>query len=406
MASVPVDVLLGVYLGLLTGIIPAIVSWVLGFGFKYLTGVTLPGFGVVVLALAIAGVNGGLLALTDPTVRQSSTSITLTAAILIVLMMSLYAHAKGDQLGATFPKHLSLRTLRERTLSADVVERVGGRGQVRITVAGEVEDVEGYPPLQPELRAEISDGEWTFPSDLPLIELETRLADTLTTEFDLSVVDVRLDERGKATIAAAPPTSGVSKRVPRGQRAISIHALVPTGLARGDEVSVILEDEIIGGTVVSAQSSVHTDTNTGVETDGGTPEEPPVVAPRAPVTDGGDGRITIAVNQADATRLLAFDRVHVVVQSRGIRREFELLSLLRQAGKRFRRLTIGVNTHIAGETLGDVRLRENHDVVVLAIQTEEGWDIAPHGETVLKAGVDLIVIGTRDRLDRFAVEVT
>jgi len=34
MASLPVEVLLGVYLGLLVGIIPALTSWALGFLFK------------------------------------------------------------------------------------------------------------------------------------------------------------------------------------------------------------------------------------------------------------------------------------------------------------------------------------------------------------------------------------
>jgi len=63
MASLPVEVLFGIYLGLLTGIVPAFVSGALGFAFKYLTGVTLPGLGVVVLAVAIAGINGGLMGL-------------------------------------------------------------------------------------------------------------------------------------------------------------------------------------------------------------------------------------------------------------------------------------------------------------------------------------------------------
>jgi len=37
MASLPVEVLLGIYLGLLVGVIPALASWALGFAFKYCT---------------------------------------------------------------------------------------------------------------------------------------------------------------------------------------------------------------------------------------------------------------------------------------------------------------------------------------------------------------------------------
>lgn len=153
MAPLPVEVVLGVYLGVLTGIIPALVAWGLGFVFRYVTGVSIPGFGVVVLALAIAGVNGGLLALTDQSVTRQATGPVVVVAILVVLMMSLYAHAKGDAMGASFPRYVSLRMLREQTLSADVVERVGGRGQVRVQVAGGVTDMEGYPPLPDDIRA-------------------------------------------------------------------------------------------------------------------------------------------------------------------------------------------------------------------------------------------------------------
>jgi len=155
MASLPVEVLLGIYLGLLVGIIPALVSWGLAFTFKYFAGVTIPSFGVAVLAIALAGVNGGLLAFADKSITSAPNAERVVTAILVVTMGSMYAHAKGDQMGAELPRRLSLDKLRERTLSADVVEFVGGRGEVHVRVVGEVVDMEGYPPLSEELRAEI-----------------------------------------------------------------------------------------------------------------------------------------------------------------------------------------------------------------------------------------------------------
>jgi hypothetical protein len=215
--SLPIEVLFGVYLGILTGIVPALVAGVLGFVFKYVTGVTIPGFGVVALALAIAGVNGGLLALNDQTIRTSERAPAILTAILVVLMLSLYAHARGDELGASAPKRISFRTLRDRTLSADVVEFVGGRGRVRVSVGGEVTDMEGYPPLPAETRQAIADGEWTFPADLPLSELETRFAERLKTEFGLADVGVTIDETAQATVTAAPPAGGLSKARSEGE---------------------------------------------------------------------------------------------------------------------------------------------------------------------------------------------
>ncbi len=432
MAPLPVEVVLGVYLGVLTGIIPALVAWGLGFIFKYITGVSIPGFGVVVLALAMAGVNGGLLALTDQTVTRQASGPVVVVAILVVLMMSLYAHAKGDAMGSAFPKRVSLQRLRDQTLSADVVELVGGRGQVRVAVVGEVADMEGYPPLPDDIRADIKDGDWTFPADLPIGELESRFADRLRTEFDCAEVTVRIDERGQATVAAAPPLAGLSKRVPEGHRAVSVDALLPTGLARGDRVTVRTDGGTVDGTVLSAKTGTppaptrapeppdaaastsgdrsppadRENRDDDARTDGGTvAEAAEVPPPRAPTTTGGDGRLTVTVPRSDADTLLTADRGRVVVRSRGRRREFELLSLLRRAGKRVRRLTLRADGALDGASIGSAGVRETYGVAILAVRTAEGWAFAPSGETELAPGDELFAIGTRESLDAFAEAV-
>ena len=401
MASLPVEILLGIYLGLLVGVIPALASWALGFAFKYFTGVTLPGFGVAVLAIALAGVSGGLLALADTSITSAPNAERVVTAILLVGMASLYAHSKGDKMGAEFPKRLTLRQLREKRLSADVVELVGGRDEVPIRVVGDVADMEGYPPLPESLRAEIRGGEWTFPADLRIGELESRLEERLKTEFDLGDVAVTIDEQGRASVTAAPPFSGLSKRISDGRHAVSVDALLPTGLARNDEVTVLTPDAEVRGTVVSAHTS---DAEQLVET----PEPPeladaeaPPAPVRAPTTDGGKGRLTMAVHRTDAGPLLRADSAKVVVEPRGTRREYELISLLRRAGNRFRRVTLGAESEFNGRTLRDSRVRESYAVAVLAVRKPGGWRLAPRGDTELVAGEELYVVGTRDALDAF-----
>ncbi|MFC6769810.1 potassium transporter TrkA, partial [Natrinema soli] len=206
--NLPVEVLLGLYLGLLTGIVPAFVAGSLGFLVRYFTGVTIPGFGVVVLALSIASVQGGLLGLVEPTIAQSP---RLLIAVLVVLMLALYAHNQGDKLGAELPRRLSFTRLRQRTLSADVVELVGSVGQVTVRPTGEIRDMEGYPPLSPSLREALKAGSWRLPADLPLSELEARIEERLRTDHDLADVDIAMDERGRATIVAAPPSGTLSR---------------------------------------------------------------------------------------------------------------------------------------------------------------------------------------------------
>jgi len=411
MASFPVEILFGIYLGILTGIIPGLVAWALGFTFKYVTNVSIPGFGVVVLALALAGVNGGLMALADPTIVQSANAVTVTTAIIVVLMISLYAHSRGDAMGAQFPKRLSFRELRERTLSADVMGSLAGRDEVRIRVVGEVADMEGSPPLSDDLRAEIRDSEWTFPRDLRISELEGRLADRLKTEFDLGDVSVTVDEGGRAAVVAAPPFSGLSKRVPSGKRAVSVDALLPTGLARNDEVTLIVPDAQVRGTVVSARTDGGdaTPAPEPKSTDGGTEDDEdgePIPQPvRAPTTTGGEGRLTVAVTRTDAGPLVRADRARVVVESRGVRREYELVSLLRRAGRRFRRVTVGAGGPLDGATVGVASVRDQYGVAVMAVQGASGWQLAPRGETDLVAGDELFAVGTPDRLDAFVEAV-
>ncbi|MFC6941290.1 potassium channel family protein [Salinirubellus sp. GCM10025818] len=411
MAPLPVEVLFGIYLGVLTGIIPALVSGVLGFVFKYFTDVTVPGFAVVVLGLAIAGVNGGFLALADPSLMQNASAPVIVVAIIVVLMITLYAHAKGDELGAKFPHRLSFGAIRDRTLSSDVVDFVGSRGEVRVEVSGEVGDIEGYPPLPDATRTGIREGDWRLPADLPISELETRLAERLRTEFDLSEVIVEIDERGRATVSAAPPLSGLSKRVPSGRRAVSVQTLVPSGLARGDEVSVVTPEERVEGTVLSvgtgSGSSFSDDAKApagdpdspptdGEATDGETPPPPPRSTSR-----GGDGRLTVAVARPDASTLLRADRPRVVVGSRGVRREFELVSLLRRAGRRFRRVAVRSGSTLDGATLGSANVRETYGVAVLAVRQPDGWTVAPRGAQSLTGGDEVFVVGTRERLDGF-----
>lgn len=406
MASLPVEVLLGLYLGILTGIIPGLVSWTLGFLFKYVTGVSIPGFGVVVLGLAIAGVNGGLLALNDDALRENASGTAIIVAIVVVLMITLYSHAKGDAMGASFPRRVSLKRLREKTLSADVVELVGGRGQVRLRVAGEVDDIEGFPPLSSETRTAIREGDWRLPADLPIGELETRFAERLRTEFDLSDVTVSIDQQGAATVAAAPPMSGVSKRVPAGERAVSVETLVPTGLTRGDEVTVHTDEATVEGTVISVRSGETKAATPSVATDGGTDTDSDTTpTPAVPTATGGEGRVTVAVARSDAPTVLRADRVELVVGARGTRREFELVSLLRRAGRRIRRLTVRADGALDGVTIGTANVREEYGVAVLAVRKPAGWTFAPTGDQRLNAGDEVFAVGTRDALDAFA-EVT
>jgi uncharacterized protein with PhoU and TrkA domain len=109
----------------------------------------------------------------------------------------------------------------------------------------------------------------------------------------------------------------------------------------------------------------------------------------------------VAVPREDAAALLRVDRGRVVVRARGTRREFELVALLRRAGKAVRRVTVREDGTLDGITLGTASVRETHGIAVLAVRGPGGWAFAPRGNTTLAPGDELFVVGTREALDAF-----
>jgi uncharacterized protein with PhoU and TrkA domain len=139
-------------------------------------------------------------------------------------------------------------------------------------------------------------------------------------------------------------------------------------------------------------------------TDGGVDPAPtpdPTVAAPRPVADGGDGRVTVAVDVGQASSLLGSTVDRLAVRSRGTRREYELVSLLRRAGIRIRKLTIREGATLAGTTIGDAAVRDSYGVTVLAVRHEGRWQFAPRGSQSLVAGDDLFAVGSADAVTAF-----
>lgn len=394
------EVFIGIYLGLLAGIFPSFIAFSIGFGFKYFTNVTVPGLGVVVLGGALAGVSGGLMGLIDPNLAESWTGVT---AVLVILMASLWAHSVGDKLAAATPRKITLKSLRESKLSSDIADRVDSYGQIRIRPTGDVQDIEGYPPLPDDLREKLAGGSWKFPATLTLAELEDRLEERLTSDYELAEVAVTLDKQGRAQIAAAPSAAGLSRRVPAGKRAVTIDTLLPTGVSRGDTVTLRLPEGDVSGPVVSARTAgaevkTEPDAESEDESADGAGDQP---VAKAAKTTGGEGQVTVALPVEDARRVIRTDSAPMLVHSRGKQREYEVIGLLKRDGNQFRKVTVGEGSSLAGTTIGAAQIRETHGVAILAIRRQAERILAPRGSTDLQAGDTLITVGKRDQLAAF-----
>jgi hypothetical protein len=170
----------------------------------------------------------------------------------------------------------------------------------------------------------------------------------------------------------------------------------------GDEVAVVAEGRTVSGTVIGARADgTKAETSKTAATDGGT--ETATQAPTTtPTVTGGEGRVTLVVSRSDAEFLVGVSEVErLVVHSRGVRREFELVSLLHRRGRRFRKLTVGEDGTLTGVTLGEANVRDAYGVAVMAIRHDGAWRIAPRGAQAVVAGDVLVVVGTRDALGAF-----
>lgn len=408
MASLPVEVLIGISYGLLVGTVVASGLGIAGFLLRYYAETPLPQIAVIAIALPAAGLVGYAMGILE---TGGEEALRLTISTVVIVLLALYASSQGDRVASELPRENAQPTERKRTLSIDAIDSVDAVGQVTIRATGGVRDIDGYPPLPPELERTLADESWRLPVDLPLSELEARLEDLLRTEYDLEAVSVSVDGRGRASIRAAPPSKGVAKNVPEGWRAVSVAALVPGGLSPGDRVRVEVPSTSVEGTVVSATVPRTDPAREGAIRDcdqdrgRGRDRDREIGRDRSTGTDwrslgatsGGDGRVTVAVPTPEAGALLDAERARVVVVPDGSSQAFETFSLLERAGKTVRKVELGEET---GIDVDDDRVRLFAVRRSGADDSRRRWTFEP-AEPDLEPGDEAFVIGDETAMKRF-----
>lgn len=403
MAGTPVEVLMGISYGLLLGSVTSLGTGTLVAVVRLYADRSVPQSVVAAVSLVGFGAFGTVVGVLDVGADQT---LSLAISALVVLLLALYAHSLGERLAEAIPRRTAQTTERNRTLAADAIDAIDAVGHVTIRSTGDVRDVDGYPSLPPSVRVRLERDSWRLPADLPLAELESRLQARLRTAYDLHTVEVSIDGRGRATIAASPATKGVASRVPDGWRAASIRALLPTDLAPGDEVRVETDGETVAGTVLDTTTAAPTE-----PADCGERDRPR--APRAapdggggahPASSGGDGRVTVAVPTSDAGALVDADRGRVVVTPGETTAEFDALSLLERAGTAARKVVVD-------EELKATLTDEASDVWLFALRgageradgSPDGWQFGPEADAA-EAGDRAFVVGDQHRLARFGLD--
>lgn len=349
MVDLPYESLIGISYGLLTGFVPALLVGLAAVGLGIATDRSLPvAAGLATVPVAIG--SGTIAGVFDPdpgSAAALSQAYRITMAAIVVGVLGVVATSQGNRIATELPQDRALPIVRGQALSADAIDAVDAMGQVTIRTTGSIREFEGYPSLSPALRRSLATGSWRFPADLQLAELERRLERRLRTAYGLSSVDVSVDGRGRATVAAAPPKRGVATALSDGMRAVTVAGLLPTGIEPGDRVAIRsggnsshtdstepVQGEVlaISGDTDGAATDRGTDAKTGTPTVDSTATSRIGRAADAGF-DGGQGRLTVAVETSDAGRLLEADRYRIAVRSSGETPAFEAAALLSAAGQ-------------------------------------------------------------------------
>lgn len=383
MASLHVEVVVGIAAGVLLGVVPGIVAGVLGALSEYVEGWSIPRAVPPILGVVVAGGLGYGVGLVEVAGGQV---LRIVAAGVVVVFLCLYGFSRGVALAAALPRDSRRDVERGRPLAAAALEAVDATGQVTIRPTGDVRTIDGYPSLPADLREQLAATSVQLPADLPLGELEARIEGQLRSRFDLAAVSVSVDSRGRATVAAAPPVSGIARYVPDGYRAVSVRSSIPASVDRGDEVRL----ETDGGGV----DGVLLDTSLARERRGG--GDPPEVVPGAGESPGSTSapaggplcRVTVAVPTASADTLLSAETATVAVRPRDTRADFRALSLLERAEAAVRATTVDA------EVLEALRSDDPAPTVFAARPPEDraDWQFAPEPSD-LAVGWHAFVVG-------------
>ncbi|MFC6719124.1 hypothetical protein ACFQGT_07195 [Natrialbaceae archaeon GCM10025810] len=377
MIDLPYESLIGVSYGLAYGFVGATLVGLLAVGVRLWRARPLPlGVGVVIVVPLVIG-TGVSTGIFDPSVGPSQTLRLVTAAV-VASVLGVLATSYGNRVATELPRDRALPIVRGNCLSADAIDAVDAAGQVTIRPTGAIREFEGYPPLAPTLRTALEDGAWRFPADLQLSELERRLERRLRSEYALPRVDVSIDGRGQATIAAAPPDEGVATTLSDDVRAVTISGLLPIGIEPDDEVAIGVDGETVRGTVLATGGETEfrdVDEDDLAEALNGRSDDRRFAGVGF---DGGRGRLTVAVRTVDARRLLEEEACRVAVVPSGDNPALEAATLLSSA----ERPVTAVESPDESIDPADI----------LGVRRDERWRFAVDGERDRLADADMAFV--------------
>lgn len=252
-----------------------------------------------------------------------------------------------------------------RRLPTDVSRLVQSVGRVTsVKLPDEVEDIEGYDPVDRETKAALARSTLLFPRGLTVEELRDRLRSRLAEDHGIGHVDVELTDDGRVEyLAVGSRAAGLGPTLAPGTAALAVKADPAYSASSGDAVELWLDHDA--------------------------PERVAVGELRARAGDV----VTVAMETDEALGLDPEPRYRLVTRPAGHRPDREFASLLRVADETMAAIEISEGSALAGTPLADL------SVTVVAVQPAEGALVAvPQRSRTFVAGDVVYAVGAPEAL--------
>ena len=256
-------------------------------------------------------------------------------------------------------------------LDREVSQLVRAVGRVvTVTLPDDVDDIDGYDPVDPDVKADLAGTTFVFPRRITVADLRDRVVTRLKDDYGVGHVDVELEADGTVEyLAVGSRAAGLGPTLAPGTVAVAVQADPANAASPGDVVQ-LWERTAADGLVRRATGELRATTETDV--------------------------VTLAVDATDAEALDDTTTYRLVTLPTEPAADREFASLLRAADETMGAVELAEGSDLVGTTVGDL------DVTLAAIRGPEGGVTAtPPRGTELLAGSTLYVVERPEALRRF-----
>lgn len=348
-------------------VLAAVTTGVVAFAFRARTGQPFPEGATLILGLGVVAIYLNTRLIFIQFVGEAGDPLTPTEAIgnITVFLAAGIASYLGRYGGtkAAVSDRFSVGKLHP---DLSPIVRASGR-TITVTVPEEIADIPGYDPVAEETKRALAGRSIDLPRGLTLAEVRRQVVDRLEEEHDIGHVDIDLTPEGTVEyLGVGQRPRGLGPTIPPNAAVVAVRADPPFSAAPGDTVQVWQTDET-GETYIGAGEF------------------------RASV-----GRVATIVLDESAAELIdptATYRLMTLPATAYPDREFA--GLLRRANETMDSITVGANSPLVGQPIGDIK------ATVIAIRSPtDTVETIPSRDRKVAAAETLFAIGSPETLRR------